>query len=358
MKTVKASLLLILIAVVLSACSSQWDKQAFDRSWNIEGVKNIRSIDWTVFQQALQRRYVNEAKSAQDNSNWDEIKTFNMRGYQASYGGYLLPEEINDRELPAKEIPVMTEARDWLMSAFDRRARVHAALPAAQAQVYFDCWMYKVEDPSQAADIERCRQGFLKAMDKIEDILAALEEKPMMAEPKASGEVIVKSGSVTVGDKELENECYRAAMNDKGVKIEGGTNQDGDCDMGDKYAGAKAALPPAPKTHVVYFDTDLSNPQDASAATLPEMARQLIEDIRSRQHSEVVIEGHADRQGNGKYNMGLSQRRAEAVRDLLSQEGLQAADMQVEWLGETKPAVDTPDGQSEQQNRRVEVYVR
>ena len=161
----------LIIAVALCACSSQWDKQAIVRSWNTEGVKNIRSTDWTVFQQALHRRYVNEAELARKNADWDEIKPFNMRGSQASYGGYLLPGEIDDRKLPAKEIPVMTEARDWLMSAFDRRARVHAAVLAAQAQVYFDCWMYMVEDQSQAAEIKRCSNGFLTTMDKIEGVL-------------------------------------------------------------------------------------------------------------------------------------------------------------------------------------------
>ena len=243
-----------------------------------------------------------------------------MRGYQASYGGYLLPEEINDRKLPTKDIAVMTEARDWLMSAFDSRARVHAAALAAQAQVYFDCWMYKVEDPSQAADIERCRKGFLTSMDKIEDILANLEETPAMAEPKPSTEVAIKSASTSVSDK--------------------------------------AALAPAPNVHAIYFDTDISIPQDESAAALPEMARQLIEDIRSKQNAEVVIEGHADRQGGENYNVGLSQRRAEVIRDMLQQLGLEAAALKLDWFGETKPTVDTSDGQPEQQNRRVDVYVR
>ena len=70
-KTVKASLISILIALALSACSSQWDKQAILRSWNTEGVKNIRSVDWTVFQQALHPRYVKEAALAQENTYWD-----------------------------------------------------------------------------------------------------------------------------------------------------------------------------------------------------------------------------------------------------------------------------------------------
>lgn len=68
----------------------------------------------------------------------------------------------------------------------------------------------------------------------------------------------------------------------------------------------------------------------------------------------ATIEGHTDSIGSDAYNEKLSQRRADAVRDALIEEGIDAARLKAVGYGEAKPVADnnTEDGRAE--NRRVE----
>jgi len=69
------------------------------------------------------------------------------------------------------------------------------------------------------------------------------------------------------------------------------------------------------------------------------------------------VEGHTDSVGGDEYNMQLSQRRAEAVRDYLVQQGVPQNTVDSRGFGKTKPVAtnDTPEGR--QQNRRVELVL-
>jgi outer membrane protein OmpA-like peptidoglycan-associated protein len=71
----------------------------------------------------------------------------------------------------------------------------------------------------------------------------------------------------------------------------------------------------------------------------------------------LQIEGHTDSVGTDEFNMELSGRRADAVRDYLAQEGVAASTMTAKGFGKTVPvaANDTPEGR--QRNRRVELVV-
>jgi OOP family OmpA-OmpF porin len=71
----------------------------------------------------------------------------------------------------------------------------------------------------------------------------------------------------------------------------------------------------------------------------------------------VVAEGHTDAVGSDEYNQALSLRRANAVRDYLVAGGIDAARIQVEGYGESRPVAsnDTDDGRA--QNRRTELRV-
>jgi hypothetical protein len=64
--------------------------------------------------------------------------------------------------------------------------------------------------------------------------------------------------------------------------------------------------------------------------------------------------GHTDKVGSDEKNVQLGQDRADAVRDELTKQGVDAADVRTGSLGESVPVVDTP--KPEPRNRRVEVY--
>ncbi len=69
------------------------------------------------------------------------------------------------------------------------------------------------------------------------------------------------------------------------------------------------------------------------------------------------IEGHIDNIGTGDYNLQLGERRAEAVRNYLNQQGIPLHALNVISYGESQPVADngTPDGRA--QNRRVVIRV-
>lgn len=128
-----------------------------------------------------------------------------------------------------------------------------------------------------------------------------------------------------------------------------------------------AGEPPRPRTvslsdvsrapldgpYTIYF------PFDGHA--LDAAAEKVVADIARAQHNGggavVVASGHTDRAGAGGYNRTLSRKRAEAVARALEKAGVAEARVRVDYFGETRPAVTTPDGARNHQNRRVEVYL-
>jgi outer membrane protein OmpA-like peptidoglycan-associated protein len=69
------------------------------------------------------------------------------------------------------------------------------------------------------------------------------------------------------------------------------------------------------------------------------------------------IEGNTDSVGSDAYNQGLSERRAEAVRSYLAQQGVPESSMTAQGLGETQPIASNSTAEGRQQNRRVELIV-
>jgi outer membrane protein OmpA-like peptidoglycan-associated protein len=78
-----------------------------------------------------------------------------------------------------------------------------------------------------------------------------------------------------------------------------------------------------------------------------------------REYDKTVIEvaGHTDSSGSDQYNQQLSEKRANAVAQYLSAQGVPAARMVTVGAGESHPVAsnDTPDGRA--QNRRVEITI-
>ena len=70
---------------------------------------------------------------------------------------------------------------------------------------------------------------------------------------------------------------------------------------------------------------------------------------------EVEVAGHTDSVGTEAYNMGLSLRRAEAVRRYLVGKGIAADRLIVRGYGESRPVADNATAEGRFQNRRVEL---
>lgn len=78
--------------------------------------------------------------------------------------------------------------------------------------------------------------------------------------------------------------------------------------------------------------------------------------FKSYADTNILIEGHTDDTGSDDYNMTLSKRRAEAVRDYLVSQGVEASRLTAKWYGETQPKYPN-DEANRAKNRRVELAI-
>lgn len=102
---------------------------------------------------------------------------------------------------------------------------------------------------------------------------------------------------------------------------------------------------------VIYFDFDQSEVRPADQATLERHANRLA----NQPGASIRLEGHADERGSREYNIGLGERRAQAVRKILLIQGASAAQLSTVSFGEERPAAFGSDEESYAQNRRVEI---
>lgn len=116
-----------------------------------------------------------------------------------------------------------------------------------------------------------------------------------------------------------------------------------------------AAPPPPPvKNFLVFFDFDKSTLTPRALDIVKEAANT----AKSGQNARVTCTGHTDTAGPPNYNMALSLRRANTVKNALVKEGVPATSITVVGRGETALLVPTKDGVREPQNRRVEIVVQ
>ncbi len=103
----------------------------------------------------------------------------------------------------------------------------------------------------------------------------------------------------------------------------------------------------------VHFDFDKATLRPEAKVILNEAAALL------GKHEKVVVEvaGHTDSVGSEKYNQGLSERRANSVRDYLVEKGVKASRLSAKGYGELRPIASNDTEEGRQENRRVELVV-
>lgn len=74
--------------------------------------------------------------------------------------------------------------------------------------------------------------------------------------------------------------------------------------------------------------------------------------------ASIVVEGHTDAQGKESFNLDLSARRAQAVRDYLASHGVAPDRIRAEGLGFSRPIADNKTAEGRANNRRVEIVVQ
>jgi peptidoglycan-associated lipoprotein len=102
---------------------------------------------------------------------------------------------------------------------------------------------------------------------------------------------------------------------------------------------------------VVYFEYDSSEIASQYLDVVSAHAAYLVKYPAAR----VRLEGSTDERGSPEYNIGLGERRAQAVRRALMAQGVADAQLTTVSYGEERPAVQGSDEAAYAQNRRVEL---
>lgn len=140
----------------------------------------------------------------------------------------------------------------------------------------------------------------------------------------------------------------------------GSTNPNGEdastsgAPLGDSNAmgGQGSAGPNAPaQTRVIYFDFDKSDIKPEFAGVITANAQYLT----AHTAAKLKLEGNTDERGTREYNIGLGERRAQAVRRALMLQGVADSQLTTVSFGAERPAVEGDDEAAWAKNRRVEL---
>jgi peptidoglycan-associated lipoprotein len=102
----------------------------------------------------------------------------------------------------------------------------------------------------------------------------------------------------------------------------------------------------------VYFDFDSNAVKDEYRGMVQAHSRYMTADKRD---ARIRIEGNCDERGSREYNLALGQRRAEAVKKVMTVLGVQDGRIETVSFGEEKPAAMGHDEGSWAKNRRADI---
>jgi len=227
--------------------------------------------------------------------DWWSSKYFADKGLLAAYGKDIQPENPDNWDISEAEKRTLRAAREVLMTNLTPQAKHQQPRAAAQAVMFYDCWVENQEEGWETEQIETCRDEFYSALGKMSEL-----ETPVAA------------------------------------------------------ADIPPTTPPVETTSsILYFPFD----DDKLAGLALDALAQLIDYVKSTKNAKVVLNGHADRAGPDQYNFTLSERRSRFVLDRLLAAGVDPGRISYFAFGETDPEVATDDGVQEPANRRVEIFL-
>ncbi len=115
--------------------------------------------------------------------------------------------------------------------------------------------------------------------------------------------------------------------------------------------GVQGPTAPQLQQRTIYFDFDSSEIKPEYNDTIAAHARYLVANPNIR----VRLEGNTDERGSREYNIGLGERRAQAVRQALMLQGVADSQITTVSYGEERPAVTGHNEAAWAKNRRVDI---
>lgn len=165
-------------------------------------------------------------------------------------------------------------------------------------------------------------------------LLSGCPKKHNVIEPPTAGTQVSGSSSSNGAD----------SASTSGRALNGDASTQGANGMGDYTTGPLAKK-------VIYFDFDKSEIKPEFADLVTAHARNLT----AHPNLKIKLEGNTDQRGTREYNIGLGERRAQAVRRAMMLQGVAESQLTTVSFGAERPAAEGDDEAAWSQNRRVEL---
>ena len=294
---------LVALSTALSGCT------AFKSFSEVEALNEAQAVG-SPFTQTLAREYRMFANSElKDMFDYPDALHFARKGLAAAAGEAVLPEPVSDWNLSETHIQELSAARGRMILAYDFGARETMPELSARAQAKFDCWIENQEENWSDSEGETCKVGFMDAIGQLEAGVQA------PAEPVEHVTEVIPE------------------------------------DMGSFDVNPAEPMAPENAMYLVFFNWDSSDLGSGALNVIDAVA----EEVAKNPPQTVNIIGHTDTSGSQAYNQRLALKRSNAVRDALTQRGVDANIIMLDAKGENELLVPTPDGVREPANRRVNI---
>ena len=287
------------IIIFLSGCSASYKQ-----------LSTMESKNPSSFQEYLLNEYKQRATfEAEEMHDWNSAKLYSEKALKSLETDEIYPEEISYWKLPEENINEIRIAYDNLMTIYKDAKKIDP-YNLARAISSLDCWSEQQEENWQTWDINSCKDDFLKAMHDIYEKISIEEKEQETSNKKEKNSNNETNNEVTIVTKNKNEELMQ----------------------------------------IIYFDFDKFNLSEVSKEKI-----KLFLDNNSSTIEEYLVVGHTDTKGTKKYNLSLSIKRAEVVKEILINYGIQQSRIKILGKGEESLAVNTPDDTKQPANRRVEI---
>jgi OmpA-OmpF porin, OOP family len=259
-------------------------------------LQQLRDVkpEGDAFQNALSQHYLMLAEEEQKAGRTANATLFAEKGLSSAEGQTVFAESVREGVDYHDHKAALTDARSTLDTLFLTNIKTTYPKEAAEAQTLYECWIGRASVNAPSDATNRCKQEFFNRVQWLRDALQNASDT-------------ASSGKKTTAD-----------------------------------------------SYLVFFDWDKA----ALNMTALKNFRQISEEIIALdKRTGLAINGHTDTSGAAEYNMTLSEKRANTVKELLATYGVPKETMTTFAFGETDLDVPTADNVREPKNRRVEIFI-
>ena len=274
----------------------------FGCSASYKHLSNMEDQNPSNFKEYLFNEYKKRATfEAEEMHDWNSAKLYSEKALQSLENENIYPEKTSYWKIPKDKINELKIAFENLMSIYDN-AKIYDPYNLARAISSLDCWSEQQEENWQTWDIQDCKEDFIDSMHNI--YLKISKNETNLDKNKN------EDTEVTIVTKDNNNVLMQ----------------------------------------IIYFDFDNFNLSSVSKKKV----KQFLDNYKNN-INEYLLVGHTDTKGTKQYNLSLSIKRANVVKEILISYGIDNKKIKILGEGEEKLAIITPDETKQPANRRVEI---